>query len=67
MDGKIPFIDPRYRARSPAESKLVDVLERCYVYDAEERASMFELAASLRETFDELQKLEPKDDEDKPP
>ena len=51
-EGTLPFIDPRYKERSPAEAAMVTVLERAYVYDPKERISIFEVAKLLRDTLD---------------
>jgi len=45
-----PFVDPRYRARSIIEGRLVEMMEMCWVHDPEGRASIFEVVAHLRET-----------------
>jgi hypothetical protein len=47
------FIDPRYRNRSFGESKLVEIIERCWVFDPDKRIDVFELAQVLREVIKE--------------
>jgi hypothetical protein len=52
--GKKPFIDPRYRTRSYAEGKLVDVMELCWAYHAEERPEIQTVIVQLQEASDHL-------------
>ena len=47
--GNHTFIDPRYSTRSPEEAKLTEIIKKCYAYDPEERPSVFQLVAWLRE------------------
>jgi hypothetical protein len=51
MDGKKPYIDPRYRTRGYMESRMVQIMERCWEYESEHRVSVFEVAHFLRETI----------------
>ena len=48
VKGKLAYIDPRYRERSFAEAQLVDVMEKCWVYDPDERIDIFEVVRLLR-------------------
>ena len=32
-DGELPFVDPRFEDGSYAEQKLVQVLQRCWIYN----------------------------------
>lgn len=48
MKGDLPFIDDRYRTRSYAESALVRIMERCWAFDPDERADIFEVVDHLR-------------------
>ena len=45
--GELPFIDERYRTGSYGERKLVEIMERCWVYDSSLRADIFEVVTSL--------------------
>jgi hypothetical protein len=47
------FIDPRYRNRSFGESKLVEIIERCWVFNPDKRIDIFELVQVLREVIKE--------------
>jgi len=50
VQGKYPYVDERYRTRSFVESRLVDIMERCWDYDADKRPSIFDVVRHLRET-----------------
>jgi serine/threonine protein kinase len=52
VNGKRPYIDPRYRSRSFAEGQLVEIMERCWTYDADERPDMFEIVRLLRAAYE---------------
>jgi hypothetical protein len=57
MEGETAFIDPRYRARSVAERRLIEVMERCFAFKPDARADIFEVVEKLREGLQEaLQK-----------
>ena len=49
IDGKLAFIDDRYRHRSYAESQLVEIMEKCWIYDPSERIDIFEIVRRLRD------------------
>jgi len=49
-NGTIAFIDDRYRNRTYAESRLVEIMERCWVYDMKTRADIFEVVNFLQKT-----------------
>lgn len=49
-EGFKPHVDPRYRTRSYIEGRLVEIMERCFEVEPEERISIFEVVAHLRET-----------------
>jgi serine/threonine protein kinase len=42
------YIDPRYRSRSYAEGKLVEVMEQTWEFDPKERISIFRVVEELR-------------------
>jgi hypothetical protein len=48
-NGERGFIDPRYKNHSYIESKLVEILELCWVHDAKERVDIFTVVDMLRE------------------
>lgn len=54
IKGDKAFIDPRYRTKSFAESKLVDIIERCWEYDPDKRPDIFEVVIHLRDTLDHI-------------
>jgi serine/threonine protein kinase len=53
VNGSLAFIDDRYRTRSFVEGRLVEIMERCWVYDMDKRADIFEVAQRLRQTLKE--------------
>ena len=48
IDGELPYLDPRYKNRSFAEKMLVELMEKCWIYDPDERISSFEAVEFLR-------------------
>jgi serine/threonine protein kinase len=48
VNGEKPYIDPRYRSRSFAEGQLVEIMERCWTFDADERPDIFEIVRLLK-------------------
>jgi serine/threonine protein kinase len=52
VNGEKPYIDPRYRSRSFAEGQLVEIMERCWTYDADERPDMSEIVRLLRAAYE---------------
>ena len=55
MKGQKPPIDPRYPERSFAERTLVEIIERCWIYDPDERIDIFEAVETL---LDAIKRLE---------
>ena len=53
IDGKLPYVDPRYETSSFAERKLVNIMKRCWTYDPKRRADIFEVVEYLREAVKE--------------
>jgi hypothetical protein len=49
MQGKRPFVDPRYRTRSYIEGRMVQIMEKCWEYKSENRVSAFEVVEFLRD------------------
>jgi serine/threonine protein kinase len=45
-----PYIDPRYKTRSYAEGRMVEIMEKCHQVNATERVDIFEVVRHLRET-----------------
>jgi aspartyl/asparaginyl beta-hydroxylase (cupin superfamily) len=46
--GMQAFIDPRYKERSYAESKLTEIIPLCWTYDPTNRIDIFQLVELLR-------------------
>mmetsp|Transcript_9522 Transcript_9522/g.10902 ORF Transcript_9522/g.10902 Transcript_9522/m.10902 type:complete len:553 (+) Transcript_9522:35-1693(+) len=55
--GEKAYIDPRYKERSLAEAKLVDIIEQCHQFDPEGRPSIFEVVEFLREAIVETNEM----------
>merc|ERR1712194_481701 len=53
INGTLAFIDNQYRHGTFAEQKLVEVMERCWKYKAEERIDIFEVVKLLRSAVEE--------------
>jgi hypothetical protein len=58
INGKLPFIDPRYRTRSFEEGKLVEIMEQCWKYKPDDRPSIFEVVHFLRDAVEESDRIE---------
>ncbi|KAG7364549.1 protein kinase domain containing protein [Nitzschia inconspicua] len=52
--GEKPWIDPRYIDGDPAESKLAQIIPRCFEYFPEKRPSVFQLVEWLSEAVKEV-------------
>jgi serine/threonine protein kinase len=50
MKGMKPFVDDRYRTRSFIESRLVEIMEKCWDKDPDERVDIFTIVHHLRQT-----------------
>ena len=57
IDGKLPYVDPRWKERSYIERRLVELMEKCWVYDPDERADIFYAVNHLKETLREHNKM----------
>ena len=51
--GETAFLDPRFRDRSFAESKLLDIIPLCWEHNPADRVDIFELVQLLREAVQE--------------
>jgi serine/threonine protein kinase len=51
--GEKPYIDPRWRNHSFAEGKIVELIERCYPFKAEDRIDIFQAVRFLRNAVQE--------------
>ena len=56
IDGDLPYIDERYRTRSYIEGKLVEIMERCWIYNTEDRVDIFQVIEFLRDTKAEYER-----------
>jgi len=45
-----PYIDPRYKTRSYAEGRMVEIMNQCHKLKPSERVDIFEVVRHLRET-----------------
>ncbi|KAG7341148.1 PAS domain containing protein [Nitzschia inconspicua] len=52
-------IDPRFHNRTLEESKLVEIIDRCFEFDPEKRPSIFEVVKFLRDAMDQVDKAKP--------
>jgi serine/threonine protein kinase len=50
------YVDPRWRTKSFAEYKLVEIMEQTWEHDPEKRISIFEVVRFLREAMEENKK-----------
>ena len=55
MKGEKAPIDPRYRERSLAEAKLVEVIDWCHEFDPQQRPSVFDVVQFLRDAKTEVE------------
>ena len=53
-DGEKAYIDPRYKERSLAEAKLIEIIDQCHEYYPEDRPSIFEVADMLWQALEEV-------------
>ena len=53
MAGETSPIDDRYRTRSLEEGKLVEIIERCWAFDPDDRPTIFEVVEFLRQAVTE--------------
>eukprot|EP00543_Licmophora_paradoxa_P000828 CAMPEP_0202458468 /NCGR_PEP_ID=MMETSP1360-20130828/25669_1 /ASSEMBLY_ACC=CAM_ASM_000848 /TAXON_ID=515479 /ORGANISM="Licmophora paradoxa, Strain CCMP2313" /LENGTH=503 /DNA_ID=CAMNT_0049079031 /DNA_START=636 /DNA_END=2147 /DNA_ORIENTATION=- len=60
--GEKPYIDPRYRTRSELEGFLVELIEKCWAFNPDDRPTIFELLVVLRETGRKIIEQAQKDD-----
>lgn len=48
LRGERTIIDPVYRSRSYVEAKLVEIIEKCWITEPDERPSIFEIVSDLK-------------------
>jgi serine/threonine protein kinase len=54
--GETPYVDHRWRERSYAERKMIEIMERMWTYNADERIDIFEAVILLRDAWDETRR-----------
>ena len=47
-DGETAYIDPRWKTKSFEEGKIVEVIEKMYVYTPDSRPGVFEVVSFLK-------------------
>lgn len=57
LDGKLPYVDPRWKDRSYIERRLVELMEKCWIFNPDERVDIFYAVEFLRETVKESNRL----------
>lgn len=62
VKGERAYVDVRYRNHSFIEGKLVEIMERCWIHDPDERADIFEAVRFLRGVRDEVKKRQAEGD-----
>lgn len=50
INGTTPYIAPLYRNRTLIERRVVEIMERAWIYDPRQRATIFDVVKELRET-----------------
>lgn len=53
IKGELAYVDPRFKERSFAEKKLVELMEKCWIYEPDDRISIFDAVTFLREAVAE--------------
>lgn len=53
--GDKPYIDRRFKKKSIADAKLVEIIARCHEFDPADRPSIFEIVAFLTEALTEIE------------
>ena len=52
--GEKAYIDPRFKERSLAEARMVEIIEKCHEYYEEDRPSIFEVVDLLWQAVEEV-------------
>jgi hypothetical protein len=53
MEGQTAYIDPRYSTRSKEDARLAEIIEQCFRFNPDDRPSVFEVVAFLRNAVTE--------------
>jgi serine/threonine protein kinase len=56
LSGEIPWIDERWKTKSVAEARLVDIIIQCFAYDPSERIDINRVIQLLKEAQHEDEK-----------
>eukprot|EP00531_Pseudo-nitzschia_arenysensis_P014485 CAMPEP_0116135316 /NCGR_PEP_ID=MMETSP0329-20121206/11126_1 /TAXON_ID=697910 /ORGANISM="Pseudo-nitzschia arenysensis, Strain B593" /LENGTH=626 /DNA_ID=CAMNT_0003630109 /DNA_START=178 /DNA_END=2055 /DNA_ORIENTATION=- len=56
-NGTTPYVDPRWKEQGFLTSKLVEVMEECWAYNATQRISIFQVVEKLREAKKEHERM----------
>ena len=56
LEGELTPIDPVYRTRNFIEGKLVEIIEKCWKHEPDDRPSIFEIVKELRDVKMEFNK-----------
>lgn len=57
IDGQLPSVDSRFEEGSYAEQKLLQVLQKCWIYDPADRTDIFKVVALLKEAVETNNKM----------
>ena len=52
--GEKAYIDPRFKERSLAEARLVEIIEKCHEYYEQDRPSIFEVVELLWQAIEDV-------------
>jgi hypothetical protein len=52
--GETAYIDPRFQEASQEEAKLATIIERCFAFDPDDRPSVFEVVAFLKQALNDV-------------
>jgi len=55
MNKELPYINIRYRNGTYAEQKLIEIMERCWIYEPEQRIDIFTVVTFLKKAVKENQ------------
>jgi serine/threonine protein kinase len=54
---KTAYIDPRWKDQSFPERKLAEIIPRCWIFNPDERITINELVAFLKDAVEEYEKI----------
>lgn len=57
LDGKLPFVDERWKDNSPEEAALIRVMTSCWAMKSTDRPSIGQIVTRLRQEIDQLREL----------